>query len=154
MAANRLRHEGPGITLQATGLVHEAFLRLVGAASEDQLVWQNRKHFFGAAAESMRRVLVDSARRRVAQKGGGNMTRDSLDQSLIPSAEPDEEILAIHEVLDQLSEIDPAAAQLVKLRFFAGMTMSEIADILGISVRSAQGIWKYARAWLRTAMSS
>ncbi len=149
LAAQKLRNESPGHSLQATALVHEAFLRLVGSDGNDASVWQNRSHFFGAAAEAMRRILVDSARRRKAKKRGGDFERSDLDVALVPAPTSDDEILAIDEVLDRLADVDADAARLVKLRFFAGMTMSEIADLLEISVRSTHDIWAYARAWLR-----
>lgn len=154
LASQKLRNESPGNSLQATALVHEAFLRLVGNGNRDETVWQNRGHFFGAAAEAMRRILVDAARRRNAQKRGGEFERIDLDAIRIESPTNDDEVLAIHEVLDRLNDVDADAAQLVKLRFYAGMTMTEIAEVLGISVRTAQDIWAYARAWLRNAIAT
>jgi RNA polymerase sigma factor (TIGR02999 family) len=146
LAAARLAHESPGQTLTSTALVHEAYLRLVNV-SEPQ-PWNGRGHFFAAAAEAMRRILVDQARRRKAVKRGGDAAREELHESAIAAPRPAKELLAVNDVLDHLAEVDPLAANLVKLRFFAGLTMSETAAALGISVRSAQDVWAYARAWL------
>lgn len=161
LAAAKLAQEKPGQTLQATALVHEAYLRLVGnaAASMEQESpgsksgqveqhWNSRGHFFAAAAEAMRRILVDQARRRKAAKRGGQAQREELHESAITTGRPNEELLAVDELLDRLAVIDPAAANLVKLRFFVGLSMSEVAQALGISVRSAHDIWAYARSWL------
>ncbi len=153
LAAQKLRRESPGNSLQATALVHEVFLRLVGNQGNGETVWQNRSHFFGAAAEAMRRILVDAARRRNAQKRGGEFERSELELIQIAAPTSDEEILAINDVLDRLANVDANAAQLVKLRFFAGMTMTEIADVFGISVRGTHDLWAYARAWLRTEIA-
>ena len=144
LAAAKLAQEKPGQTLQATALVHEAYMRLVGS---DQ-PWNSRSHFFGAAAEAMRRILVDQARRRKATRRGGDAQREELQESVVVAARPMEELLAIDELLDLLAEIDPVAANLVKLRFFAGLNMSEVAEALGVSVRTAHDIWTYARTWL------
>jgi len=152
LAAARLAHENPGQTLQATALVHEAYLRLVHGQEPQQ--FNGRGHFFAAAAEAMRRILIEQARRRNAAKRGGNLHREDLDASAIAAPGPVEELLGLDECLDHLAEIDPAAANLVKLRFFVGLTMAECADALGISVRSAQDLWAYARAWLRQKMRS
>jgi RNA polymerase sigma factor (TIGR02999 family) len=152
LAKQRLAQEKPGQTLQATALVHEAFLRLV-----DQDVpqhWNGRGHFFAAAGEAMRRILVEQARRRAAAKRGGQASREDLDADAIAAPSPDEQLLAVHEALDGLTLADPDAAVLVKLRFFGGMTMGEAAEALGISVRSAQDLWSYARTWLRRRMRS
>lgn len=152
LAAQRLAQEKPGQTLQATALVHEAYVRLVDA---DQVQhWKSRGHFFGAAAEAMRRILVDQARRRNAAKRGGGGHREDLHESAIVAGRPPEELLAVHELLDRLADIDPTAANLVKLRFFVGLNMSEVAEALGISVRTAQDIWAYARTWLHQKMTS
>jgi RNA polymerase sigma factor (TIGR02999 family) len=147
LAAAKLAQEKPGQTLQATALVHEAFLRLVGNCDSEQR-WNSRGHFFAAAAEAMRRILVDQARRRQAAKRGGDAVREELYDSAIAAPCPPDELLAVHELLDRLAEHDPAAANLVKLRFFVGLNMSEVAEALGISVRSAHDIWTYARSWL------
>jgi len=114
--------------------------------------WNSRGHFFAAAAEAMRRILVDQARRRHAAKRGGHAVREDLHEALIAAAEPDEELLAVNDVLDLFATVDPIAANLVKLRFFAGLNMSEAAEVLGLSVRSAQDIWAYARSWLHQKM--
>ena len=143
LAAAKLAHEKPGQTLQATALVHEAYLRLVGGADVQQ--WNSRGHFFAAAGEAMRRILVDQARRRKAAKRGGEAQREELDGSEIAAGHPIEELLAVDELLDRLAEIDPAAANLVKLRFFVGLNMSEVAEAMGVSVRTAHDIWAYAR---------
>jgi RNA polymerase sigma factor (TIGR02999 family) len=146
LAAARLAQERPGQTLQATALVHEAYLRLVDGPRVQE--WNSRGHFFAAAAEAMRRILVDQARRHKAIKRGGQAGREELHESVIADPRPAEELLAVHDVLDLLAQADPAAADLVKLRFFVGLNMSEAAAALGISVRSAHDIWAYARAWL------
>jgi RNA polymerase sigma factor (TIGR02999 family) len=150
LAAAKLAQEKPGHTLQATALVHEAYLRLVDVAKAQQ--WNGRGHFFAAAAEAMRRILVEQARRRNAVKRGGGAERESLDPSAIIAPTGDEQLLAVHEALDDLARADPQAAALVKLRFFAGMTAAEAAEALGLSVRSAHDLWTYARSWLRRDM--
>jgi RNA polymerase sigma factor (TIGR02999 family) len=152
LAAQRLAHEKPGQTLQATALVHEAYVRLVG--DEEAQRWNSRGHFFAAVGEAMRRILVEQARRRAAAKRGGHVVREVVDPDEIAAPGPDEHILAVHDVLDELAQADPDAAVLVKLRFFGGMTMGEAAQVLGISVRSAQDLWSYARTWLRRRMRS
>jgi RNA polymerase sigma factor (TIGR02999 family) len=146
LAAAKLAEEKPGQTLQATALVHEAYLRLVGGEAEAH--WNSRGHFFAAAAEAMRRILVDQARRRHADKRGGRHSREELHESGIAAPGDVEETLAINDILDHLAAADPVAANLVKLRFFVGLTMEEVAQALNISVRSAYDIWAYARAWL------
>jgi RNA polymerase sigma factor (TIGR02999 family) len=152
LAAQKLAQEKPGQTLQATALVHEAYLRLVG--QEEVQHWNSRGHFFAAVGEAMRRILVEQARRRAAAKRGGQVVREAVDPDGIAAPCPDEQILAVHDALDDLAQADPDAAVLVKLRFFGGMTMGEAADVLGISVRSAQDLWAYARTWLRRRMRS
>ena len=152
LAAQRLAHEKPGQTLQATALVHEAYLRLVG--QDEVQHWNSRGHFFAAVGEAMRRILVEQARRRAATKRGGHAVREARDPDEIVAPGPDEQVLAVHDALDGLAQADPDAAVLVKLRFFGGMTMGEAADVLGISVRSAQDLWSYARTWLRRRMRS
>src|SRR2546425_4898658 len=147
LAAQRLAQEAPGQTLQATALVHEAYLRLVDVKQVQQ--WNSRGHFFAAAAEAMRRILVEQARRRNATKRGGQASRQELDESAIAAPEPDQDVLAVDDALAHLSETDPVAANLVKLRFFAGLRMTETAQALGMSGRSAHEIWAYARSWLR-----
>ena len=157
LAAQKLAHEQPGVTLQATALVHEAYLRLVtpasGAASaRREQQWDSRGHFFAAAAEAMRRILVEQARRRHAAKRGGQRQRVELSESDLATSMPDDELLALSDALEQLATVDPPAAKLVQLRFFAGLTMSEAAQALGMSVRSAHDLWAYARSWLRRQM--
>jgi RNA polymerase sigma factor (TIGR02999 family) len=147
LAAQKLAQEKPGQTLQATALVHEAYLRLVGADQVGR--WDGRGHFFAAAAEAMRRILVDQARRRQAAKRGGLQKRVEMPESGLAAPMPDDELLALHEALEQLASIDSAAADLVRLRFFAGLKTTEAAEALGISVRSAHDLWAYARSWLR-----
>ncbi len=144
LAAAKLAHESPGHTLDPTALVHEAYLRLIATAS-----WDSRGHFFAAAAEAMRRILVDHARARKAVKRGGDQVRLTLDDPPARSRR-DDEILAVHESLDKLAQSDAMAAELVKLRYFAGLTAAEAAQTLGLSQRSASRLWVYARAWLRT----
>jgi RNA polymerase sigma factor (TIGR02999 family) len=152
LAAQRLARERPGQTLQATALVHEAYLRLVGADEAQR--FNSRGHFFAAAAEAMRRILVEQARRRAAAKRGGRGQREDLDASAMAAPAADEHLIAVHDALDELSRADPEAADLVKLRFFAGMTMAEAAEALGVSVRKAHDIWAYARSWLHRQMKS
>jgi RNA polymerase sigma factor (TIGR02999 family) len=147
LAAAKLAHEKPGQTLQATALVHDAYLRLVDG--EQTKHWDSRGHFFAAAAEAMRRILVDQARRRQAAKRGGLQKRVEMPESGLAAPMPDDELLALHEALEQLASIDSAAADLVRLRFFAGLKTTEAAEALGISVRSAHDLWAYARSWLR-----
>jgi RNA polymerase sigma factor (TIGR02999 family) len=146
LAAARLAAEGPGQTLQPTALVHEAYLRLVG--SDAGLEWNSRGHFFAAAAEAMRRILVEAARRRTALKRGGQADRRPLVEAEVAAPVPDDELLAIHEALDDLARSDPDAANLVKLRFFGGLTAAEAAAALGLSTRSAHNLWAYARSWI------
>jgi len=153
LAAARLAHEQPGHTLQATALVHEAYVRLVGERRGSSTPdWANRAHFFAAAAEPMRRILVEQARRRRAAKRGGALAREDLHGSAIAAPEPAVDVLALNDALDRLAQIDPPAADLVKLRFFAGLTADEAAAALGMSVRSAHDVWSYARSWLRREM--
>jgi RNA polymerase sigma factor (TIGR02999 family) len=147
LAAQKMAQEAPGQTLQATALVHEAYLRLVNV---DQVQhWNSRGHFFAAAAEAMRRILVDSARRRKAAKRGHGTGREDLRESALVAAEPDVDIIDLSDALDRLARADSTAAELVKLRFFAGLTTDEAAAALGMSVRSAHDLWTYARSWLR-----
>jgi RNA polymerase sigma factor (TIGR02999 family) len=145
LAAVRLAEEMPGQTLQATALVHEAYIRLVGTGSDRN--WNGRGHFFAAAAEAMRRILVDVARRKQAGKRGANPQRHPLVGLSAP--EPDEELLALDEALRKLAEIDPQKARLVELRYFAGLTAEQAAKALGISPSTADRHWVYARAWLQ-----
>jgi RNA polymerase sigma factor (TIGR02999 family) len=151
LAAARMAAESPDHTLQPTALVHEAYLRLVGPA--DGLRWDNRGHFFAAAAEAMRRILVEAARRRRRLKRGGGLVRDDLDGVLTTAPEPDEDLLALDEALARLAEQDPAKAELVKLRHFAGLTVDQAAAALGISPATADRYWAYARAWLHAEIT-
>jgi RNA polymerase sigma factor (TIGR02999 family) len=156
LAAARLAQEQPGQTLEATALVHEAYLRLVGREGEapaEPRKWDNRGHFFAAAAEAMRRILIERARSRLRQKRGGGFQRaevEHLDQ--LADRTPPEELLAINEALDNLAAEDPQVAQLVKLRFFAGLSLTEAGEILGMSRTTAYEQWAYARAWLKCAI--
>lgn len=149
MAKSKLDREGNAQSIQATMLVHEAFLRLTSEDGSSAPTWQNRSHFFGAASEAMRRILVDAARKRQAIKHGGKLERSEIELGFVEAPVKDEKLLAIHDVVDRLEELDPRAGQLVKLRFFTGLKMSEIAEVLGVSVRSTNDIWTYAKAWLR-----
>lgn len=146
LASARMVQIGPGQTLQPTALVHEAWLRLVG--SQEKQLWNGRGHFFSAAAEAMRRILVERARRRAAVKHGGGLRRVDLDQVDVAEEANSEVLLAVDEALNSLAERDPTAAQLIKLRFFAGMPNVQAAEVLGIPERSAKRMWAYARAWL------
>lgn len=151
LAAQKLTREAPGQTLQATALVHEAWLRLGG---EHQPAWQNRAHFFAAAAEAMRRILIDNARRKSAVRHGGLVERVELTPDCLELAAgmDDDQLLAVHEALDQLAAHDAAKAELVKLRFFAGLTIEEAAGVLNLSTPTAKRQWAYARAWLYRAI--
>jgi RNA polymerase sigma factor (TIGR02999 family) len=146
LAAARLKQEKPGHTLQATALVHEAYLRLVAPGQAQR--WANRAHFFAAAAEAMRRILVEEARRKQSQKRGGLLDRHEMEGAglAIPA---DVDVLALDEALDSLAARDAEAARLVKLRFFGGMTMNEAAQALDLSTRTAERVWAYARSFLR-----
>jgi RNA polymerase sigma factor (TIGR02999 family) len=146
LAAQKLALEKPGQTLQATALVHEAYLRLVGGDRAQH--WDSRGHFFAAAAEAMRRILLNRARDKKRLKRGGERRRVDLDQVEIALDTDAEQLLAIDEALSQLAAEDPGAAQLVTLRFFAGLTLKEAADSLGLALRTAERQWAYARAWL------
>jgi RNA polymerase sigma factor (TIGR02999 family) len=146
LAAHKMVSEAPGHTLQPTALVHEAWLRLAGP--EQQARFQNRAHFFGAAAEAMRRILVDRAREKKALKRGGDMERVDIDAIDLPSPMPDDELLALDEALDRLATVDTRAAEIVKLCFFVGLTQEEAARELGVSVSTAERTWAFARAWL------
>lgn len=146
LAAYKMAHEPPGQTLQPTALVHEAWLRLAGGESSQR--WQNRAHFFAAAAEAMRRILIDNARRKHALRHGGGQERINLETAEIAAPGSDEELLEVHEALDRFAQIDPTKAELVKLRYFVGLTIPEAAQVLGISEPTAKRWWAYARAWL------
>ena len=150
LAAARLADEKPGQTLQATALVHEAYLRLVDGDRARH--WESRAHFFAAAAEAMRRLLIDQARRKRRPKHGGGRTRLSLDEALCLRETPDDDLLALDEALQQLARQEPAKAELVKLHYFAGLSLEEAGRALGISHRTAKRHWAYARAWLYAAI--
>jgi RNA polymerase sigma factor (TIGR02999 family) len=145
LAAQKLAREKPGQTLQATALVHEAYLRLVG--QDNHRSWKDRGHFFAAAAQAMRRILVENARRKRSKKRGDGLRRQPLDAIAAP--EIDEELVALDEALQKLAEAEPIKARLVELRYFAGLTGEQAAQVLGISPATADRYWAYARAWLR-----
>ena len=147
LAAAQLAGEPPGHTLQPTALVHEAYLRLVGPADERR--WNSRGHFFGAAAQAMRRILVESARRKQRIKHGGGLQRQDLEEYDVPVTPPPEELLALDEALARLAAEDADAVRIVDLHFFAGLSIDEAADALGVSRATAYRQWAYARAWLR-----
>jgi RNA polymerase sigma factor (TIGR02999 family) len=146
LAASKMANEPPGQTLQPTALVHEAWLRLVGAGAEH---WNSRGHFFAAAAEAMRRILVENARRKRRRKHGGHLQRVDLATLDIAINSSDESVLAVDEALDKLAEHEPLRAELIKQRFFAGLPPSEVAKHLGVSESTARRAWRYARAWLQ-----
>ncbi|MFT4550131.1 MAG: RNA polymerase sigma factor (TIGR02999 family) [Verrucomicrobiales bacterium] len=145
MAAGKMAGEAGGHTLQATALVHEAWMRLSKPGQAD---WENRAHFFGSAAEAMRRILVDHARKKLAAKRGGGVVHVEFDESSIQLAVPADELLAVHEALDGLAREDGRAAELVKLRYFVGLTMAEAAIAMGMGKRSAENLWTFAKVWL------
>jgi RNA polymerase sigma factor (TIGR02999 family) len=151
LAAHRLAGERPGQTLQATALVHEAYLRLVGAGQAPH--WEGRRHFFAAAAEAMRRILIDRARDRHRLKRGGHWRRLRLDEIDLSVAEPPDDLPALDEALQKLAREDPLCAELVKLRFFAGLELGEAAAALGVARRTADRYWAFARAWLYDELS-
>ena len=151
LAAQRLAREAPGQTLQATALVHEAYLRLVGA--DPDRPWNGRGHFFGAAAQAMRRILVENARRRSRVKRGGDRARVDLDAAEPVVPQTDQDLLALDEALEQLALKDPVKAELVGLHIFAGLTLAQAAEILGLSTSTADRYWAYARAWLRVEIA-
>jgi RNA polymerase sigma factor (TIGR02999 family) len=156
LAAQRLAHESAGQTLDATALVHEAYLRLVAspvASAPDEPHWNSRGHFFAAAAEAMRRILVEAARRKQRERHGGGRKRLSLSDLDVAAESQDDNVLALSEALDRLVVANPRAAELVKLRYFAGLTGKEAAGLLGISPRKADQVWSYARAWLLESLN-
>jgi RNA polymerase sigma factor (TIGR02999 family) len=153
LAAQKLVREAPGQTLTATGLVHEAYLRLVTPSKASSYQgeggqWDSRGHFFAAAAEAMRRILVENARRKRSRKRGGELVRHDLNAEVLVAPEPPEDLLALDEALDKLAAKDKVKADLVKLRYFAGLTIEQAAKVLGISTTTADRYWAYARAWL------
>jgi RNA polymerase sigma factor (TIGR02999 family) len=151
LAAEKLAREKPGQTLQATALVHEAYLRLVDGENAQQ--WNSRGHFFAAAAEAMRRILVEDARRKHCLKRGGGHRRVNLEEAVSCAQEPAEELLSLNEALDRLAQEDARKAELVKLRYFTGLSVQEAADVLGISRATAVRYWAYAKVWLDCAIS-
>jgi RNA polymerase sigma factor (TIGR02999 family) len=151
LAAQKMARENPGQTLQATALVHEAWLRLGG---DEQPEWKNRAHFFAAAAEAMRRILIDTARRKNYLRHGGGVERVNLDGLDLAASMDDKRLLALNEALDRLAEHDAEKAQVVKLRFFAGLTNEQAAKVLGVSEPTVKRYWAYARAWLFREMNS
>ena len=154
LAAQRMADERPGQTLTATALVHEAYLRLVGADGERPAQrWDNRGHFFAAAAEAMRRILIDNARRKQRPKHGGDRQHVDIEQQLVLSPARSEQLLALDEALTQFASEHPEKAELVKLRYFAGLSLEECAAARGISVATAKRQWRFARAWLYRALS-
>lgn len=153
LAARNLAREKPGQTLQATALVHEAWLRLAGP-NDTAPGWQGRRHFFGAAAEAMRRILIERARRKSNERHGGHLQRIELDAVDIAAPLPDDQLLALHDALDELAREDPDAAELVKLRFFVGLTQEQAAEVLGMSRSAADRVWVFARARLFDRMRS
>ena len=157
LAAARLAKEKPGQTLQATALVHEAYVRLVDTAKQDEPAapakWNSRAHFFGAAAEAMRRILVENARRKDRLKHGREHKRVDLESGCLVSEAPSLDLLALDEALTRLASVEPAKAELVKLRFFAGLTMTEAAAVLDISLATAERYWTFAKSWLGAELS-
>jgi RNA polymerase sigma factor (TIGR02999 family) len=150
LASARLAHENPGQTLEATALVHEAYLRLVASpgCEPGEVRFDHRGHFFAAAAEAMRRILVENARRKKAEKHGGGLHRHDAAELPIAAPEPAEDLVALDEALDKFAAIDPVKAELVKLRYFAGLTIEQAAEALGISPATAKRYWTYSKAWL------
>ena len=150
LAAEKMAQEKPGQTLDATALVHEAYLRLVGSGAGQP--WDGRGHFFAAAAEAMRRILVENARRKSSRKHGGGRARQELDPARLAAPEADEDLLALDDALTRLAAADPPVAELVQLRYFAGLTIPQAATHLGISPRTADAWWAYAKAWFQDAL--
>jgi RNA polymerase sigma factor (TIGR02999 family) len=145
LATHRMAQEAPGQTLQPTALVHEAWVRLVGDKNPQ---FENRAHFFSAAAEAMRRILIDRARRKLTRRHGGGHERVELDGYDLAAPEADDQLLAVHDALDKFAQLHPVQAELVKLRYFAGLTNEETAQLLGVSVSTAKNYWAFSRAWL------
>jgi RNA polymerase sigma factor (TIGR02999 family) len=150
LAAQRLAHESPGQTLQATALVHEAYLRLIGSGTPS---WNSQGHFFSAAAEAMRRILIENARRKRTEKHGGDFKRVELDGVDLAESLPSQDVLAVDEALAKLAEEDPTKAELVKLRYFGGLSVEDAGRVLGISRATADRYWAYARVWLFSELS-
>ena len=151
LAAAKLAHERPGQTLQATALVHDAYLRLIGNEGEQQ--WNSRGHFFAAAAEAMRRILIEQARRKRSQKAGGDFDRISLSENALVDCGPSDDLLALDEALTKLEQQNPRKAELVKLRYFGGLTIEEAAKALKIAPSTAIADWAYAKGWLKLEIS-
>jgi RNA polymerase sigma factor (TIGR02999 family) len=151
LAAHKLTREKPGQTLDATGLVHEAYLRLVGGAEAPDFA--DRIHFYAAAAEAMRRILIDNVRKKKSEKGGGRRQRQDWHDNIAAPVQPTDDLLAIDEALTEFALHDADSAQLVRLRFYAGLSMDEAADVLGVARATAYRTWAYAKAWLRTKLS-
>jgi len=151
LAAAKMASQPPGQTLQATGLVHEVWLRLVG--DQPASSWNSRGHFFAAAAEAMRRILVENVRRKQAQKRGAGAAKAELQEADLTITAPPDEILRVHEALDLLTQVDSQAAELVKLRYFVGLTIPEAAESLSLPVRSAERLWTFARSWLHRQLN-
>jgi RNA polymerase sigma factor (TIGR02999 family) len=151
IAAAKMRAEAPGHTIQATALVHEAFLRLVDP--EEQQVWENRGHFFAAASEAMRRILVDSARRKLSAKRGAGARRVEVDDFIATNGADGEELVAVSDALEALDAIDPETAELVKMRLFAGLSVTEAGELLGLSRTRSYENWKFAKAWFAGQLS-
>ena len=148
LAAQKMLHETPGQTLDATALVHEAYLRLVAGRSDEPPQFANRRHFFAAAAEAMRRILIENARRKQSQKRGGNACRQEIDPSRLAAPQAGDDLIAVDEALAKFATVDGQAAELVKLRYFTGLTIPQAAEVLGVAPRTADAWWAYARAWL------
>jgi RNA polymerase sigma factor (TIGR02999 family) len=151
LAAARMAHESSGHTLQPTALVHEAWLRLGG---DDQPDWKGRGQFFAAAAEAMRRILIDSARRRLAQRRGGRLEHVNIDDIEVAGGIDDDRVIKVNDALESLARADPGKAELVKLRFFGGLTLEEAAKVLGVAEPTARRWWAYARAWMLSEMNA
>lgn len=151
LAESYLKQERPGHTLQATALVHDAYVRLV---KQEDVEWKNRAHFFAVAAQAIRRILVDHARGRKRQKRGGDRQRVRLDENVALVKSPDVDLLSLDEAMEQLAKLDPRQAQIVELRFFGGLSINEVASYLDVSPRTVDGDWSMARAWLRRAMQT
>lgn len=156
LAAARMSKEQPGLTLQPTALVHEAYIRLIGkpAGEIGAPLWENRAHFFGAAAEAMRRILIDEARKRMSLKRGGDGKRQSLPLEQVAAPEAAEDLLALNEALEKLTKSHPVVAELVKLRYFAGLSNKDAAECLEIAPRTASNYWAYAKAFLLNEIES
>jgi len=149
LAAHKMAAENPGHTLQPTALVHEAWLKLVG---QENRRWQNRNHFFAAAAEAMRRILTDNARRKLRLRHGGGQRKVELEDCMVATAAADDHLLAVDDALEKLAKIDPPRAELVKLRYFVGLSFQEAAEVMGVSEPTAKRYWAFARAWLLEEM--